>query len=104
MPEEPAAVVARVYADELDDEAALNAQRFSSDDLFDGDAPSSSAPPPAARAAAIGPAWTRGDMEPPAGAKDMGSWTAAVPAERNSPFAGRPRLRRGYSEEPGRLR
>ncbi|CAE7565308.1 unnamed protein product [Symbiodinium pilosum] len=27
---------------------------------------------------AIGPAWTRGEMEKPAGTKDMGSWTAAV--------------------------
>eukprot|EP00439_Symbiodinium_sp_Y106_P084789 s569_g26.t1 len=26
----------------------------------------------------IGPAWTRGEMEKPAGTKDMGSWTAAV--------------------------
>lgn len=28
-----------------------------------------------------GPAWTRGEMEPPAGEKDMGGWTAAVYTE-----------------------
>ena len=27
---------------------------------------------------ALGPAWTRGEIEKPAGTKDMGSWTAAV--------------------------
>merc|ERR1711862_811148 len=27
---------------------------------------------------AIGPAWTRGEIEKPAGEKNMGSWTAAV--------------------------
>uniref|UniRef100_A0A7S1J4I9 FAD-binding domain-containing protein n=1 Tax=Eutreptiella gymnastica TaxID=73025 RepID=A0A7S1J4I9_9EUGL len=27
---------------------------------------------------AIGPAWTRGEIEPPLGRRDMGSWTAAV--------------------------
>ena len=26
----------------------------------------------------IGPAWTRGEIERPAGEKNMGSWTAAV--------------------------
>ena len=26
----------------------------------------------------LGPAWTRGDIEAPAGEKDMGTWTAAV--------------------------
>ena len=42
------------------------------------------APKPAARtmvgggAGSIGPAWTRGGMEAPAGEKNMGSWTAAV--------------------------
>ena len=30
---------------------------------------------------AIGPAWTTGDVEPPAGEKDMGGWTAAVYTE-----------------------
>ena len=30
---------------------------------------------------AVGPAWTTGDMEPPAGEKDMGGWTAAVYTE-----------------------
>ena len=30
---------------------------------------------------AIGPSWTTGDMEPPAGEKDMGGWTAAVYTE-----------------------
>eukprot|EP00911_Craspedida_sp_UC1_P000281 UC1_evm1s215 len=30
---------------------------------------------------AIGPAWTRGDMEAPAGEKDMGGWTASVYTE-----------------------
>ena len=27
---------------------------------------------------AVGPAWTRGEIEQPAGEKDMGGWTAAV--------------------------
>ena len=31
-----------------------------------------------ANGAGVGPAWTRGEIEAPAGEKNMGSWTAAV--------------------------
>eukprot|EP01046_Picozoa_sp_COSAG06_P079845 COSAG06_NODE_27225_length_597_cov_3.471888_1_plen_33_part_10 len=27
---------------------------------------------------AVGPAWTRGEIEAPAGERDMGGWTAGV--------------------------
>jgi hypothetical protein len=30
---------------------------------------------------ALGPAWTRGELERPVGTKDMGGWTAAVYTE-----------------------
>ena len=35
-------------------------------------------PPAAGRCGAVGPAWTRGEIEAPAGTKDMGGWTAGV--------------------------
>ena len=43
-------------------------------------APSAPVAPPAVMGgvAALGPAWTRGEIERPQGEKDMGSWTAAV--------------------------
>ena len=39
-------------------------------------AASGSAMPP--EVGAIGPAWTRGEIEKPAGTKDMGGWTAGA--------------------------
>ena len=53
------------------------------DDVIEPEA-SPEPPPPAAaprcgaNGAGIGPAWTRGEIERPAGSKDMGGWTAAV--------------------------
>ncbi|KAG8457954.1 hypothetical protein KFE25_012020 [Diacronema lutheri] len=35
-------------------------------------------PQPQGRVGLIGPAWTRGEGEKPAGERDMGTWTAAV--------------------------
>lgn len=36
---------------------------------------------PAKKVGVVGPAWTRGEIEPPAGSKDMGSWQASVYTE-----------------------
>ena len=41
----------------------------------------SPAAPPAKKVGVIGPAWTRGEIEAPAGTKDMGGWQAAVYTE-----------------------
>jgi hypothetical protein len=50
--------------------------------VYDGGGQAASAPAPApALAGTTGPAWTRGEIEAPAGEKDMGGWAAAVYTE-----------------------
>lgn len=38
-------------------------------------------PPPRGMVGLVGPAWTRGEAEKPAGEKNMGTWTASVYTE-----------------------